>query len=345
MRNALGFPSYGILLCSLSVILACEKTRFSGAQPAPSPTSSSLGGKNSPSTLSPGELNNSSSKPSGGNQYPAPVQGGTNVPTGPVLPVSQPVSPSVSVGGVTYPPGVLPPKGGTQVVPGLGGKPVVSIPPKVPFDPPSGPTTTVPAGKVLVQLRIAQISYDSWWKNCLTVTVGSDTKDVGCNKTTPLNTVVEFLADKDVCNRLDVRVKTYFPESGACKPGFFCNGPYVSTVAYDRSSSEIPSAGFFRAYDRNNIMARDPLIAIQDSTAAIKQEMDAYSANTPQSRWVRVYFEDQSSENLDAVLANPTNAALREERAIDFNDYVFDVRAQGVEFYIAGLEPRNCTRK
>ena len=92
-------------------------------------------------------------------------------------------------------------------------------------------------------------------------------------------------------------------------------------------------------------MSRDPLIAISDSTSEIKTQMDSFANSLPNNRWVRVYFEDQRKENLDAVLANPTNVALRVERGIDFNDYVFDIRGEGVEYYINGLEPMNCTRK
>jgi hypothetical protein len=240
--------------------------------------------------------------------------------------------------------GVPPKPGTTETVPGLGDKPVLTVPPKVPFPPVStGPS--IPPNKVPVQLRVAQLNYEAWWKNCLVVSIAGDSKEVGCNKTTPLNTVVEFLADKGVCNRMEVRVQTYFPVAGACKAGQPCNGPYNAAVDLDRRSGDISTSVFFKAYDRNNIMSRDPLIGIQDSTSDIKQQMDLFAASGAMSRWVRVYFEDQKRENLDAVTANLSNTALRETLGIDFNDYVFDVRAQGVEYFIDGLEPMGCTRK
>lgn len=314
---------WGVLsLAALSS--ACEKTKFKSTQPqpgAPVPTMTAT----APSAKSPDETNNPNS--SNGSRAP-------EVYNPQPIPALTPIM------------GGIPPKGGTtETVPGLGGKPVLTVPPKVPFEPPTNQLPSIPPNKVPVYLRVAQLNYEAWWKNCLIVTIGSDTKEVGCNKTTPLNTVVGFLADKGVCNRMEVRVQTYFPVSGACKPGVDCNGPYNAAVDLDRRSSEISSSVFFRAYDRNNIMNRDPLIAIQDSTAAIKQEMDTYANSAPLSRWVRVYFEDQRRENLDIVSANVSNMALREERGIDFNDYVFDIRAQGVEYYIDGLEPMGCTRK
>jgi hypothetical protein len=73
--------------------------------------------------------------------------------------------------------------------------------------------------------------------------------------------------------------------------------------------------------------------------------MDAFANNIVNNRWVRIYFEDQKKENLDSVLLNPSNPNLRVERGIDFNDYVFDIRGEGVAFYINGLEPMGCTRQ
>ncbi|MEN9809282.1 MAG: hypothetical protein RLZZ488_849 [Pseudomonadota bacterium] len=315
----------GFLLVAVAAVTvaACEKTKFKGSQPAPAGPAPTVAG---PVQKSPDEANNPNNQNSSGRA--------------PEIVNPQPLPQNTPIMG-----GIPPKPGSTETVPGLGGKPVLTVPPKVPFDPPINKNPSIPPNKVPVQLRVAQLNYEAWWKNCLVVTIASDSKEVGCNKTTPLNTVVEFLADKGVCNRMEVRVQTYFPVAGACRAGQPCNGPYNATVDIDRRSGEISSSVFFKAYDRNNIMSRDPLIGIQDSTAAIKQEMDAYSASAPLSRWVRVYFEDQRRENLDAVAANPSNFALREERGIDFNDYVFDVRAQGVEFYIDGLEPRECARK
>ncbi|NBX17107.1 MAG: hypothetical protein EBR09_07055 [Proteobacteria bacterium] len=320
MFNALKRGIFGIALVAAG-LAGCEKTKFKTTTPqptpaAPAPTTAA------PSAKSPDETNNS------GNARPAPEM---------VNPQPTPYKTPI-MGGV-------PPKPGTtETVPGLGDKPVLTVPPKVPFPPVStGPS--IPPNKVPVQLRVAQLNYEAWWKNCLIVSIGSDTKEVGCNKTTPLNTVVEFLADKGVCNRMEVRVQTFFPVAGACKAGQPCNGPYNSAVDIDRRSGDISSSVFFKAYDRNNITSRDPLIGIQDSTADIKQQMDLFAGSGSMSRWVRVYFEDQKRENLDAVSANLSNTSLRESLGIDFNDYVFDVRAQGVEYYIDGLEPMGCTRK
>jgi hypothetical protein len=301
---------------------ACEKTKFRSTQPNPAPAVVSPS-PTGPAVKSPDESN-----------VPNPGGRAPEVYNPQPTPWQTPIM------------GNIPPKTGTtETVPGLGGKPVITVPPKVPFETPINKNPSIPPNKVPVQLRVAQLNYEAWWKNCLIVTIGSDTREVGCNKTTPLNTVVEFLADKGVCNRMEVRVQTYFPVAGACQAGQPCNGPYNAAVDMDRRSGDISASVFFKAYDRNNILSRDPLIAIQDNASAIKAEMDAYSASASLSRWVRVYFEDQRRDNLDAVAASPSNLLLREQRGIDFNDYVFDVRAQGVEYYIDGLEPMGCTRK
>ena len=317
-RHALLLPLLGLALGS------CEKTKYGSGTTNPTPTPSSKPG------LSPNEAG----KNRPGGESPA-------IPGNPGTTPANPYNPQPVVTATPLPPiGQLPPK--VVEVPGLGGKPVQTIPPK--WEPAPAPVPSIPDGKVLLQLRVVQLNYEAWWKNCLVVSIAGDTKEVGCNKTTALNTSSYFLADKDKCNRLDVRVKTFFPKPGACSPGLACNGPYNDSVDLDRMAGDIPSAPFFKAYDRNNIMNRDSLIAISDSTAEIKTQMDAYAKGIVNNRWVRIYFEDQTKANLDAVMANLNNASLRVERGIDFNDYVFDIRGEGVAFYVNGLEPMNCTR-
>jgi hypothetical protein len=316
--------SYAFLVASIAAygMFGCEKTKFKSGSAAGGPTPTAT----VPSNKSPDET--------GGNR---PVESGPSVPTNP----SYPSYPNSSQPVVTAPVGQLPPK--VVELPGLGGKPVQTIPPK--WEPPTSTLPSIPPNKVLLQLRVVQLNYEAWWKNCLIVSVAGDTQSVGCNKTTALNTTVNLLADKNTCNKLDIRVQTYFPKAGACQPGFACNGPYNEVADIDRTAGDIQAAPFFKAYDRNNIMSRDPLIAISDSTSEIKAQMDSFAQNTANNRWVRTYFEDQRRDNLDAVLANLSNMNLRVERGIDFNDYVFDIRGEGVAFYVNGLEPMGCTRQ
>ena len=315
----IGLRILGIILPVAAVLSsACEKTKFRSGTPGESATP----------TVQPGK---------------SPDENGANRPGGeaPSYPAN-PYNPQPVLTATPLPPiGQLPPK--VVEAPGLGGKPVQTIPPK--WEPAPAPAPSIPPNKVLLQLRVVQLNYEAWWKNCLIVSVAGDTKAVGCNKTTALNTTVNLLADKGTCNRLDVRVQTYFPKAGACSPGVSCNGPYNENVDLDRSAGDIASAPFFKAYDRNNITSRDSLIGITDSTSEIKAQMDAFANNIVNNRWVRIYFEDQKKENLDSVLLNPSNPNLRVERGIDFNDYVFDIRGEGVAFYINGLEPMGCTRQ
>jgi len=309
------------------LMISCVKTKFRSNTPDSTPKPG-VPAEKSPDETDPNK--NVGNSPA----VPAPNPGSNPAPA------PNPYNPQPVVTSTPLPPiGQLPPK--VVELPGLGGKPVQTIPPK--WEP--APAPSIPPDKVLLQLRVVQLNYEAWWKNCLIVSVAGDTKAVGCNKTTALNTTVNLLANKGVCNKLDIRVQTYFPIDGACSPNSVCNGPYNSAVNIDRTAGDIYSAPFFKAYDRNNILRRDPLIAISDSTSEIKAQMDSYAGSQTNNRWVRVYFEDQNKENLDSVLANPTNLALRVERGIDFNDYVFDIRGEGVEYYINGLEPMNCTRK
>jgi len=309
------------------LMISCVKTKFRSNTPDSTPKPGVPAGKSPDETDPNKNVGNSPAVPAP-NPAPNPA------------PAPNPYNPQPVVTSTPLPPiGQLPPK--VVELPGLGGKPVQTIPPK--WEP--APAPSIPPDKVLLQLRVVQLNYEAWWKNCLIVSVAGDTKAVGCNKTTALNTTINLLANKGVCNKLDIRVQTYFPIDGACSPNSVCNGPYNSAVNIDRTAGDIDSAPFFKAYDRNNILRRDPLIAISDSTSEIKSQMDSYAGSQANNRWVRVYFEDQNRENLDSVLANPTNLALRVERGIDFNDYVFDIRGDGVEYYINGLEPMNCTRK
>jgi hypothetical protein len=54
---------------------------------------------------------------------------------------------------------------------------------------------------------------------------------------------------------------------------------------------------------------------------------------------LRVFFEDQPKANLDAVRAQPS---IWQEKGIDFNDYIFDVKGENVLFYVEGSGPQGC---
>jgi hypothetical protein len=212
-----------------------------------------------------------------------------------------------------------------------------------PVDTPE-PKPTPPPGKVLLELKVVQLNYESWWQNCLDVTVGSDQKRIACNKwTSGFGTTRYFFADMPpACNAVKVSVSTFKNQGTNCntrlKQGLPCNGPYASTPDWTRSPSRSADRPFFFGYDFKTILSRDPLIKFPFDYVGLKSEMENYRDGGA-NRWLRIFFEDQPKANLDAVRADPS---IWHERGIDFNDYIFDVKGENVLFYVEGSGPQGC---
>lgn len=208
--------------------------------------------------------------------------------------------------------------------------------------PPGQEKPTVPPGKVAIKLEVIQLNYEAWWKNCLTVTLGNQSKTIGCNKD-PLaqGKVVWFIADKPpICNVLKVNISTFKPTDGSvqCKaraalnPPQMCVGPYAPVADQTRTPSNSGEKQFFASYDYSTIGNLNPLIKANFDFNALVKNMAEYRKNGD-NRWIRTFFEDQSSTNLQAVR---NDNSLWHDKGIDFNDYIFDIQAEGAKVEIEG---------
>ena len=215
-----------------------------------------------------------------------------------------------------------------------------------PFPPSETPETkpTPPGDKVLLELKVVQNNYEAWWKNCLDITVGSETKRIACNKDAAgLGVTRYFLADKPpACNRVRVSIGTYKNIGDNCskrlKQGLECNGPYPSSPDWTRSPSRASEAEFYFGYDFKGILSRDALIKFPTDYPTLQKAMENYRAGGA-NRWLRLFFEDQPKENVDAVRRAP---GTWHEKGVDFNDYTFDVKGENVLFYVEGAGPQGC---
>jgi hypothetical protein len=252
-----------------------------------------------------------------------------------------------SKGGVLQKGGV-----GTWVPDDLGKIPPVSnieYPPKTP-DSPKLPETPVtepipppPPGKVWLELKVIQQNYEAWWRNCLTVTVGADSKFVSCNKdANAIGTTVRLAADlPPACNPVQIRIETYKNNAGSCTVGQPCNGPYPSSPSWTRNSNNSSHARYFKVFHRNSEIPNDPLwrAEMSESYSALKSRMESMR-NGGKNRMLRAFFEDQPSENLDAAQAN---SSLAQQKGIDYDDTTFDVSGTDVKFYLDGIGPQGCS--
>lgn len=221
----------------------------------------------------------------------------------------------------------------------------VPDPEQFPAPPVVEPKPTPPPGKVLLELKVIQLAYEAWWKNCLDVTVGGETKEITCNKTAgAIGTTRYFFADKPpACNPVRVSVRTYKNVGDTCtqrqRAGLECNGPFASNPDWKRNPAIGADGDFFRGYDWATIVNRDPLIKFPFDYAALQRAMEAFR-NGGANRWMRVFFEDQPRENLEAVRRLP---AQWEGKGIDYNDTIFDVKGENVRFYVEGAGPQGCS--
>jgi hypothetical protein len=62
-------------------------------------------------------------------------------------------------------------------------------------------------------------------------------------------------------------------------------------------------------------------------------EMTQWLSVKPSNRWYRAFFEDQSPEKILQARSNPQNA---KQLGVDYNDYVFDIKSEGIEVGISG---------
>jgi hypothetical protein len=146
-----------------------------------------------------------------------------------------------------------------------------------------------------VVLELQPAPPEAWWNSCVKVTYKGQSFDAGCSKTTGLKSIVIPVEKGETCASLTFEITTFKNQGSACvermRAGQTCEGPYGDTPDFTRVSSEADARNF-------QWLSEPP---------------------KPDS-WLR--FEDQPSENIDAVAADPSRAS---ELGIDYNDIVLRI--------------------
>ncbi len=211
--------------------------------------------------------------------------------------------------------------------------PIITVPP-TPLQPP----IIVPT--VPLNLSVERLKSASWWKNCLTVTLNNQVKQIGCNKDQNiLGKVVTFEALKfPACNTLKISISTFQNQGETCsnrlKQGLSCEGPYAEKPSWIRNTNAVADKQFFKVYDSTNIAKADKLIDSGYNFADLQKKFVAFVSGQPHT-WLRVFFEDQSQASLELALKNPQSAS---NYGIDFDDYVFDIKGENVNAEIEGTD-------
>ena len=209
---------------------------------------------------------------------------------------------------------------------------------------PTPVATPIIVPTVPLNLSVERLKSASWWKNCLTVTLNDQVKQIGCNKDqNVLGKVVTFEAFKfPACNTLKVSILTFKNQGEICsnrlKQGLGCEGPYSETPSWIRNTNQPTDKQFFKVYDATNIAKADKLIDSGYNFADLQKNFLAFVSGKPHT-WLRVFFEDQSDTNLAAWEADTGNW---QKYGVDFNDFVFDLKSEGVKFKVEGSTIDSC---
>lgn len=190
-----------------------------------------------------------------------------------------------------------------------------------PQRPPStGPQEAPPLDpKRSVAIQVTGIQPEGWWNNCLKVEVGGKSLDIACTKDANVTgRVVRIpIPDGVSCPSLKIKVETFKNVGPACaeraRTGQACDGPYETTPSFVRS--------FEKADERVHFVLTE---ANQSGTG----------------RLMRVHFEDQPKENIDAAKSDSSQSV---QLGIDFNDAIFDIKTLELPFEIQGAAGTKCS--
>ena len=190
------------------------------------------------------------------------------------------------------------------------------LPPKVDTKTPAPlPPVVGPVPGKLLHMQIAQLQPEAWWNNCLKVSLGDQTVDMGCTKdASPLKVARFTLPQYTTCVDLKVEVGTFKNMGNECveraKMGLACEGPYPAVADFIRSPSESSQLKFFK-----------------------------FEKTSTSAQALKVSFEDQDEAALESAAANPQgggSTSSADELGIDFNDLVFEVQANDLKVGILG---------
>jgi hypothetical protein len=222
-----------------------------------------------------------------------------------------------------------------------------------------GGSSVFPGRKMeTISLNVIQTSSESWWRNCLYAKTAYSNGwiFVSCNKDTAGNqNSVSLPGVAGVCNVISLKVETYKNVGSACieraRQGLSCEGPYndqpdsAATPQGDAFSTTSSKTSAYSMYSVNNINNPDPLIIsnsnweVPDFRDLQAQMADWTRANSNNS-WVRVFFEDQPAA---AITQSRQSQDQQRQRTlgVDYNDYVFDLKSEGLSFTIENAGSEN----
>lgn len=194
-------------------------------------------------------------------------------------------------------------------------------------------------------IRLASTRAEAWSKNCLEAQnpITQQWIPVGCNKDlqamdgTDHPVDIAFPGQTGRCQSIALRIKTYEALPGSCREGAVCNGPYPNEPTEIRHMHT--QALHFRAYQLEDLENPDPLIRNNadwqaPDFRALSAEMQVYRNLRQGNNWYRVFFEDQPSQQIEKAMAGSS------VDGIDFNDFVVDIKSDGLPFQLAP-----CTRE
>jgi hypothetical protein len=213
-----------------------------------------------------------------------------------------------------------------------------------------------------ISLNVIQTSSESWWRNCLyaKTAYSNGWGFVSCNKDTTGNqTSVSLPAMAGVCNVISLKIETYKNVGSTCadraRHGLSCEGPYYDqpdSAASPQSDAFSISSGKTSAYSIytvDNINNPDPMIISNSNWAvpdfrSLQGQMASWNGANTKNTWVRVFFEDQSAA---AIAQARQSQSQQRALGVDYNDYVFDLKSEGISFTIenAGMENSALTCK
>ncbi len=240
-----------------------------------------------------------------------------------------------------------------SVVIGCAKTPFYQAVPKTPEIPPipeverpkaapvSGPVTTpvtAPAPVEIIPIQklsliIQKVDSSSWWKNCLSVSIGKQTKAIGCNKgeIAEGNEIAFDVPKYPECIKVVAKMEVFKRVNDDCSViGSPCTFHYDQVPTWTRFSQG--SAESFKVFDTNSIGKKDKLVNKIYNLVEAESKFKLFTSSG-NNTWLRFHFEDQPMDKIDP---NNLSEAERAQKGIDFNDYNFDIKAENVNIDVEG---------
>jgi hypothetical protein len=163
--------------------------------------------------------------------------------------------------------------------------------------------------------------------------VNGNSVDLGCSKgAIDASKQVNIPVKLGECNKIVVtaKVETGCPAGNTCKKETFT-----------RLSSNASDKKFFKLVEATKLVPGDADVHTKEPVFStlpdIKKQAEAFTSNGKNS-WFRLFFEDQSNERMASWEAGKkTGKDEWSKYGIDFDDFVFDFKAENIQISVPGL--------